>query len=343
MAQQVRPDDARLNWQGAISFDDTDQWRMPWRIPFDDRSLFPPDAMRDRAAMPAGVRISCHSDTQVLAGSVEIPVPLADEASGIDLYCDGHFQGSLPLEGQSSFRFEGLPAGEKLIELWLPQHGEFRLRGLEFSDGASIAPYEDTRPKWITYGSSITHCRTAESPSFTWPAVAARQSDYNLTCLGYGGNCHLEPMVARMIRGLPADFLSIKVGINVHNSGSMNTRTFQAAIIGFVHIVREKHPDTPFVVVSPIFSPPRETGPNAVGFTLVEMRQEVAEAVQAMKDRGDSNLHYVDGLDIFGPDLAHLLPDDLHPNAEGYKIMGRNFVEKVANKFFVSAQKAAVG
>ena len=305
MAQQVKPEDPRLSWQGAISFNDTDQWRMPWRIPFDERLLFPPDALRDRAAMPAGVRISCHSDTQVLAGSVEPAV----ESSAIDLYCDGEFQGSAPLEGQSSFRFDGLPAGEKLVELWLPQHGEFRLRGLEFSDGASISPYEDSRPKWVTYGSSITHCRTAESPSFTWPAVAARKQGLNLTCLGYGGNCHLEPMIARLVRELPADFLSMKVGINVHNSGSLNTRTFMPAIIGFVHIVREKHPDTPFAVVSPIFSPPRETTPNAVGFTLVEMRLQVEEAVQAMRDWGDTNLHYIDGLDIFGPDLAHLLLD----------------------------------
>ena len=338
MAQQVKPEDPRLSWQGAISFNDTDQWRMPWRIPFDERVLFPPDALRDRAAMPAGVRISCNSDTRVVAGFVEPAV----ESSAIDLYCDGEFQGSVPLEGQSSFRFDGLPAGEKLVELWLPQHGEFRLRGLEFSDGASISPYEDSRPKWVTYGSSITHCRTAESPSFTWPAVAARKQGLNLTCLGYGGNCHLEPMIARLVRELPADFLSMKVGINVHNSGSLNTRTFMPAIIGFVHIVREKHPDTPFAVVSPIFSPPRETTPNAVGFTLVEMRLQVEEAVQAMRDWGDTNLHYIDGLDIFGPDLAHLLPDELHPDAEGYKIMGQNFVDRVAGKLFVGSQSVAV-
>ena len=338
MAQQVKPEDPRLSWQGAISFNDTDQWRMPWRIPFDERVLFPPDALRDRAAMPAGVRISCNSDTRAVAGSVEPAV----ESSGIDLYCDSEFQGSAPLEGRSSFRFDGLPAGEKLLELWLPQHGEFRLRGLEFSDGASISPYEDSRPKWVTYGSSITHCRTAESPSFTWPAVAARKQGLNLTCLGYGGNCHLEPMIARLVRELPADFLSMKVGINVHNSGSLNTRTFMPAIIGFVHIVREKHPDTPFAVVSPIFSPPRETTPNAVGFTLVEMRLQVEEAVQAMRDWGDTNLHYIDGLDIFGPDLAHLLPDELHPDAEGYKVMGQNFVDRVAGKLFAGSQSVAV-
>ena len=136
---------------------------------------------------------------------------------------------------------------------------------------------------------------------------------------------------------MPADFLSMKVGINIYGSESLSTRTFQSAIIGFVQIIREKHPDTPFVVISPIYSPPREDTLNAVGFTLSDMRQEVEEAVKAMNYLGDSNLHYVNGLELFGSDLAHLLPDDLHPDAKGYKIMGRNFVRKVASKYFTKS------
>ena len=337
MTQQVRPTDPRLSWQGAISFEDSADWRMPWRIPYEQLSLFPPDALRERAAMPAGVRISFRTDTDFIIGHIDPVTDSEEDCSSIDLYCNGEHRDSVQLSGLKSFRFDGLPTGDKLVELWLPQHREFRLRSLGFSDDATITPYYDTRPKWVTYGSSITHCRAAASPSFTWPAIAAREHGLNLTCLGYGGNCHLEPMVARMMRELPADFLSMKVGINIYGSESLSPRTFQSAIIGFVRIVREKHPNTPFVIISPIFSPPRENTRNAVGFTLDEMRQEVADAVQAMKDQGDYNLHYVNGLELFGPDLAHLLPDDLHPNAEGYKIMGQNFVQKVAGKFFTKA------
>ncbi len=337
MPQTIRPNDPRLTWQGAISFHDTDQWRMPWRIPYEDRSLFPPDALRERAAMPAGVRISFRSDTELVRGSV---VP-AEESSPIDLFCDGKLHGSAPLQGQDGFAFDNLPAGEKLLELWLPQHGEFRLCGLELSDGATLEPYDDRRPRWVAYGSSITHCRTAASPSLTWPAVAARDCDFNLTCLGYGGGCHLEPMVARMMRDLPADYLSMKVGINVYNAASIGLRAFMPAVIGFVHILRENHPDTPLAVISPIYSPPREATENAVGFTLSAMRAEVAEAVSLMQGRGDRNLHYVAGMELFGPELAGMLPDDLHPDAEGYQAMGRNFVKTVAIEIFGRAAVTA--
>ncbi|HDH96352.1 MAG TPA: hypothetical protein ENF73_01330, partial [Proteobacteria bacterium] len=72
------------------------------------------------------------------------------------------------------------------------------------------------------------------------------------------------------------------------------------------------------VLMSPIVSPPREDAPNPVGFTLKAMRDEVAMAVEDLRASGDANVHYVNGLDILGPDHAHLLPDDVHPNAEGY-------------------------
>ena len=54
------------------------------------------------------------------------------------------------------------------------------------------------------------------------------------------------------------------------------------------------------------------------------------------KSHGDRHLHYFDGLQIFGPEAAHLLPDDLHPNAEGYQVLARNFLREVAVKVFVS-------
>ena len=328
----IRSNDERLAWPGAISLEHTDDWVMPWRLPHTQRDLFPPLALQERAAMPAGVRLAFRSSTITITGEI-VPQP---DATAVDLAVDGRIHGSVPLAGRATFTFARLAPGEKLIELWLPQMGTFRLRSLILSDGASLMPAEDTRPRWITYGSSISHCSEAASPAYTWPAIVARTHGLNLTCLGYGGNCHLEPMIARMIRDLPADFLSMKVGINIQGGNTLNERTFRAAIIGFVQIVREKHPDTPFAVISPIYSPPRETTPNEVGFSLAAMRDEVAAAVSALQAHGDRHLHYFDGLQIFGPEAAHLLPDDLHPNAEGYQVLARNFLRQVAAKVFVS-------
>ena len=327
---QLKPDAPQLTWQGAVSLQKTEDWIMPWRTPHSAHVLFP-DPLLERSAMPAGVRISFRSNTTQISGSI---VP-QNESGMLDLCCDGELIDSIDLKQKDSFAFTDLANGEKLIELWLPQFGKFQLRGLEIDDTATLEPFIDTRPRWITYGSSITQCRAAASPTQTWPGVVARTQGLNLTCLGYGGQCHLDPMVARMIRDLPADYISMCLGINIQGASSLGPRAFRPAIIGAVQIVREKHPDIPIVLMSPICCPPREENPNTVGFHLKRMREEVQAAVEALQTHGDKHLHYVDGLSVFGPDFVHLLPDDLHPDAEGYRVMGKNFTTVVAEKFFV--------
>lgn len=326
-----RHDDEQLTWAGAISVEHTAGWSQAWRLPHERIGLFPPEMLQERAAHAAGVRLAFTTDSTVVAGEIEPQ----DEMSPVDCYANGAFVGSVHLYGgRERFAFAGLPAGEKRVELWLPQFGVFRLRGLSLDDGATLTSTTDTRPRWLTYGSSITQCRTAASPSRTWPAIAARTLDLHLTCLGFGGQCHLDPTIALLIRDTPADLLSMCVGINIQGANSMNVRTFRPAILGFVQIVREKHPRTPFVVMSPIYGVGREVAPNAVGFTLPEMRAEVRAAVETLRAYGDENLHYLDGLEIFGADLARYLPDDLHPDAEGYRIMGERMADRLG--YFLS-------
>jgi len=330
MALVLQPDDGRLTWQGAVSVERTDEWAMPWRVPHEQRGLFPAPLL-ERASMSSGVRLAFRSDTTRVAGRIEPQAGM----SAIDLCCDGELVGSAPLAEKDGFEFDPLPQGDKLLELWLPMFGQFRLRRLELSDGASVEPVDDDRPKWITYGSSITHCSGATSPIYTWPAIAARERGLNLTSFGFGGQCHLDPMMARLIRDLPADFISLKVGINIKGGGTLNPRSFGAAIIGSVRTIRDGHPDVPLALLSPIFAPPHEESPNAVGFTIAMMRDEVEAAAEALRAHGDENVHYISGLEILGTDGTALLnPDGVHPTADGYKAMGRNFLENVIARVF---------
>lgn len=327
MTQQLAPDDPRITWQGIASLERGPGWVAPWRVPHQQRALFYPERLQERLAMPAGARIAFHSDTTLVAGEIIRADP---ESSPIDLCCDGMFLGSQPLASRDRFRFDGLPAGEKLLELWLPQFGPFRLHSLHLSPGASVLPHQETRPRWVTYGSSITQCRGAASPTQTWPAIVARCLGFDLHCLGVGGECHLDQVMARTIRDRRADVVSLQLGINVQGGSTLNLRTFRPAIIGFVQTIRDGHPDIPIICRSPVFSPPREETPNAVGMTLQIARQEVRAAVETLREHGDANLDYINGLDVLGYEDAHLLPDQLHPNAEGYRLMGQRYTPLLA-------------
>jgi len=319
--KKIAATDERLTWSGAISLQTGDGSVTPWRLPWDELPLYPFETLHDRASRPAGVRIAFRSDTRFLAGTTGQNI---SDAS-LDLCVDGELLHSLPLEDADTFRFPELPAGEKLIELWLPQFHPFTLQSLTLDEGATLAPAALPRRRWITYGSSITQCKAAASPARTWPALVAREHQLDLTCLGFSSQCHIEPMLARLIRDRPADMISLCLGINVQGGASLNARTFRPAILGFVKIVREKHPTLPLAVISPIFAPERERTPNAVGLDLEKMREEIRVAVDTLQAFGDENVFYVDGLELFGPENAHLLPDNLHPDAQGYELLARNF------------------
>ena len=136
-----------------------------------------------------------------------------------------------------------------------------------------------------------------------------------------------------MIRDLPADLISMKLGINVQGQSSLGGRTLRPAVIGLVRIIREEHPTTPIAVISPIACPNREVKANAVGMTLSAIREQIADAVGRFVACGDRHIVYVDGRKLFDEELAQrYLPDGLHPNGDGYEIIGRNFAPVVLDE-----------
>ena len=44
---------------------------------------------------------------------------------------------------------------------------------------------------------------------------------------------------------------------------------------------------------------------------------------------GDDKLELFNGLDVFGEGEVVYLPDDLHPNGDGYEVLGNNIADQV--------------
>lgn len=317
-------------FQGAVSLEHGPGWVRPWRIPCDLSPLFH-DALVETAGTPAGVRIRVATRARNIGLTV---TPEPAEQRNFDLVFDNERIETVTLpENQTEVRFaplpDSVPRAENVLELYLPQRNRVRVCHLLLEEGAQARPAPDRRKRWTTYGSSITHCGSAHGPSRTWPAAAARKHDLNLTCLGFGGQCHLDPMMARIIRDRPADLITLKLGINVHGGGTLNERTFAPGAIGFVQIIRENHPATPIVVISPIYCPGREDEKGTAGLSLRDMRDALADAVARMRACGDERISYLSGLELFDESLADHLPDGLHPDGEGYLKMAENVSGKI--------------
>jgi hypothetical protein len=311
-------------FHGAVSLEHREEGIKPWRIPFADYDLYPPGGIGGKAEICSGVRLRFRTD------SAELFISFAqlDEAAAMDCVVNGRLFQTLRLPaGETAAEFKGLPGGIKELEIYLPQNTGITVTGLQAGAEAICEPLTDPRPKWITYGSSITQCVAASSPSRTWPAIAAGASGFNLTNLGFSGNCHMEPMIGRLIRDLPADIISLCVGVNIYGAATVSPRMFTPLLIGLLETIREGHPETPLLVISPIYGTVRETEDNLLGFTLPHMRTEICRTVDMLRQRGDSRLYYMDGLDWLGQADEGLLTDGLHPGPGGYEVMGSRFPE----------------
>ncbi|MBC3993178.1 G-D-S-L family lipolytic protein [Streptomyces sp. AC563] len=349
-ARSLAHDDPLLRYRGAVSLERTPRWTAPWRLPHEEAALHLPEGGVGRAAMPSGVRVTLRTDSPWLHCRYQAdPAPrLAGppERARLDVLRDGRPVASVALEthgGDAEFRVSGLttrpgptrgaPVGPlPVVELWLPYYHRFRLCGLTLAAGATVAadPPGD-RPRWVHYGSSISLGRGAHSPSRTWPALVARRAGWDLTSLALGAGCYLQPMTARLMRDLPAELLTVCVGINVHALGTHSGASLTAALIGFVRTVRDGHPDTPFGVMSTIVAPEREEVAGPSGLTVRESRERVRQAVRVLREHGDSRLHYLHGPRVFGPSCVPLLlepegTDRLHPSPAGHPVFAGRFL-----------------
>ena len=84
----------------------------------------------------------------------------------------------------------------------------------------------------------------------------------------------------------------------------------------FLDVVRQGHPTTPIVVISPVLRPDAEDVPNKLEASLSAIRQAIELAARDRIRAGDASLSLVVGDGLI--DESHLA-DGIHPGDEGHK------------------------
>ncbi|MEU4480534.1 SGNH/GDSL hydrolase family protein [Micromonospora sp. NPDC023966] len=337
----LAPDDSRLGLTAHAELLRQGGWLVPRRLPAAGREPTIDPGLLESAGMPAGVRLEFTTDARALEWDVDVRLPKVPvrPLAPFDVVVDGRRVARRFIEGTGVVAVDGLPAGRKRVQIWLPQYGSSRLGRLRLR-GASLVVPTPARSRWITYGSSITHCTGADGPSETWPGLIATANDWHLRCLGFAGECHLDPVVARYIRDTPADLISLCVGVNIHGASSFAARSLAPALVGFVQTIRDGHPRTPIVLITPIAAPERERATNAVGLSLGEIRQRVAAVAVGLRSAGDDDLHVLDGLTVLCMADGHLLPDGLHPNQDGFRLIAERLAPRLAGLLAAGSGRA---
>ncbi|MFI1157407.1 GDSL-type esterase/lipase family protein [Streptomyces sioyaensis] len=361
--------------RGALDLERTEHGLLPHRLPARARAQCADGLLAMAEAQPSGVRlvfrtrataVELHTLRTKMAYQGAPPRP-----DGLyDLIVDGRLAGQASVSGGNvrtvdlttgsaetrpgpvgTVRFTGLPDRVKDVEIWLPYNEVTELVALRTDAPVEAVP-QGGRKVWLHHGSSISHGSNAASPTTTWPALAASLGGVELINVGLSGSALLDPFTARALRDTPADLISIKIGINLVNADLMRLRAFTPAVHGFLDTIREGHPGTPLLVVSPLHCPLHEDTPGpcvpdfstlsagtlqftAMGdpaeraagkLTLGVIRAELARIVE-QRAADDPHLHYLDGRALYGEaDFAELpLPDQLHPDAATHHRLGERF------------------
>ena len=362
-------------FRGALELERTERGVQPHRLPGWARRQLPDPQLLMAEAQPSGVRLVGRTRaTRIELDSLPTRVTYVGAPARPDgvyeLLVDGEPAGRATVDGgdvlaidpatgarevrpgaPGTVTFADLPDRDKTVELWLPHNELATLVGLRADAPVEPVP-SDGRPVWLHHGSSISHGSNALTPTGTWPALAARAAGVDLVNLGFGGSALLDPQTARTMRDVPADLVSVKIGINIVNGDTMRLRTFTAAVHGFLDTLRDGHPSTPLLVVSPLLCPIHEHTPGPGAFdpssfgsgpvrfmatgdpaevpagrlTLTVVRDELRRIV-AQRRQEDPLLGHLDGRELYGADdaAAHPLPDALHPDAATHRIIGERF------------------
>ncbi|MFH8435753.1 SGNH/GDSL hydrolase family protein [Streptomyces sp. NPDC018007] len=364
--------------RGALDLEQTERGALPHRLPARARRQIPDGQLAMAESQPSGVRLAFRTRATAVELDVvatkRVYVGAPPRPDGVyELLVDGRLtdRAGVP-DGDTltidmaagtarvrpgpteTLRFTGLPDAEKDVEIWLPHDETTCLVALR-TDAPVLSPRPSGRPVWLHHGSSISHGSNAAAPTGTWPALAASLGGAELINLGFGGGALLDPFTARAMRDTPADLLSVKIGINVVNADLMRLRAFGPAVHGFLDTLREGHPTTPLLVVSPVYCPIHENTPgpsapdtSAMGegrlrfratgdpaetaagkLTLTVIRDELARIVE-QRAPTDPRLHHLDGLDLYGAsDHAELpLPDALHPDPAAHRRIAERFARR---------------
>ena len=284
-----------------------------------DKFRLPADTWQ-MACIPVGVRLEVVGD----AWEVEIAYRTQTDqlgyrgAAGGSTFAAWTREGLLAEEparvGEGTVRLP-LAQGQPTI-VYLPE--AMRPTVLEVQGvGGDIQP-PPAQPRWVVYGDSVAEGWIASAPALAWPAIAGREQGLDVVNLGYAGAARGEVASAEQVAELDADVITVCHGTNCWTRTPHSVGLFREGVDAFLTILRQEHPDTPLVVVSPVVRPDAEDQRNRLGATLADLRRAMEDVVDERIAAGDVHLRLVRGLDLIGPEH---LGDGIHPDDEGHRRM----------------------
>lgn len=289
------------------------------------------------AQSPSGGRIRFRTNSATLAIRLEYPEPPgmrnmhAFGQTGVDLYADGVYRDTA-IAGRDSKSgltqehtfYKDQPRSDREITLYLPLYMPVKVLGIGIEADAQVEPptgYALARPI-VFYGTSITQGGCASRSGMSYQAILGRMLNVDYVNLGFSGNGKGEPELAAAVAAIDAAAYVLDFAQN-----NTTVDSLRQVYAPFIETIRGKHPETPVLVITPIYASHESWATDA---RLDGMRELIRNAAARRIAAGDRHLQLVEGTDLLGPSRSAGLVDGTHPNDLGFEWMAEGLAARLA-------------
>jgi len=305
-----------------------------WRLPARSKESFP-QAVWNLSLDSTGGRIRFRTDSSTVALRLEWPHPPGMRnmhsfgQSGVDLYVGNAYRGTAvpdkdaaPGKVYEHVYFKDQPRVIREITIYLALYSPVKVVEIGLDKNAALefaTPFAVAAPL-VFYGTSITQGGCASRPGMSYQAILGRLLNLNHINLGFSGNGKGEASLARAVAEIDAAAFILDFAQNNTDLDSL-AQVYDP----FIGILRERHPDTPIVAITPIYGAGEATG----GQRNEQMRAHIRKVVSRRIGAGDTHLQLVEGTDLLGPSRVDGLVDGTHPNDLGFRWMAEGLAERL--------------
>ena len=212
--------------------------------------------------------------------------------------------------------------------LHFPLYSGVEKFAIGLTKGAKVcapSPWSDKRPV-VVYGTSIQQGGCASRPGMCHTNILSRMLNRPFINLGFSGSAKGEPEMAETIAAIknPA-MIILDYDANAGVDGLRKTLT------KFIDILREALPETPILLVSRL---PQSYEFHSESYFIQERFNltsiHLAE-LQRRRETGDKNIHFLDGMTLFGPDPTECTVDGCHATDLGFYQIAKHMAPVIEN------------
>ena len=304
-------------FHGALRFDKRRGYLIPYRFTeAQAASVSYSELFAERTLCDASITIELSTEATEVSFGYKF-FKRTGVRSTFEVYTDGfltHLVGddTLADEGVLSFSFG---AGEKQIEIYLPNYSEVGVKALSANAAYRAVPKRKTKVLFI--GDSITQGGGSKRSAQTYVNVAKRALGWEIVNQGIGGYVFEKNLLTEI--PFSPDKIVVSLGTNHHGYDEQENR---ARITEFFEALHQRYGDKKTLVILPVYcgNPNIENKP--------EKYKRIKETIIEIASRYP-NVQFVSAYEMV-PHLAdYYMEDMVHPNALGMELYGQNLAKAI--------------